>query len=112
MSEKNNTEDRIDLETASNDETTSDHQLEAINVHDITTERRGNCRERVLKKRQGMEKIIIVESRASAKCGELTSNTQGFQHRWVRERLISNAVSSVGRNKYSILFHNGTTKEI
>jgi len=51
MSETNNTDDRIDLETGSNDETLSDNQSEAIDTHNIITERGGNCRERVYKKR-------------------------------------------------------------
>ena len=112
MSETNNIDDRIDLETGSNNETLSDNQSEAIDTHNITIERRGNHRGQVYKKRQGMEKIIIVGTRVSAKCGELISNSCQSQYRRVRERLFGNVVSSIGGNKYSILFDNGITKEI
>ena len=44
MSETNNTDNRIDLEIGSNDETLLDNQSEAINTHNITTERGGNRR--------------------------------------------------------------------
>ena len=68
--------------------------------------------QRRLKRRRGMQKMVIVGSRVSAKCGKLSPNPRGSGFRRIRERIFGNVMKSVGDNKYSIKFDDGTTKEV
>ena len=72
MLELNNAEDRIE----SNDKTETDTQSEAAAMTNTATERRENNRRIVCKKRQSIEKVIILGSRVSSKCKELIGNPQ------------------------------------
>ena len=82
-----------------------------MNTQNITIERRGNRREKVYRKRKGMEKMIIVGSWVSAKCGNLMSNSRGSQCWHIRERLFRKVVSSIGGNRCSALLDNRIIKE-
>ena len=64
------------------------------------------------RRRRGMEKMIIVGTRVSSKCGELIPNPRGSQFRRVRQRIYGNVVASIGDNKYSVQFDNGLTKQL
>ena len=102
----------MDADSGSTTENLLDNQSEVVNTNNITIERGGNSRRKGHRKRKGMEKMIIVGSRASAKCRELVPNPSGTKYRRVRERLFRKVISSVGGNKDSMLLDNGTAKEL
>jgi len=112
MSEANDTGNTNDTDSGSTTNTTSENQTAVLNTNNITIERGGNTGRKGYRKRKGIEKMIIVGARVSAKCGELIPNARGTKYRRVRERLYRKVISSVSSNKYGILLDNGTEKEL
>ena len=65
----------------------------------------------IIRRRRGIEKMIIIVGRVSAACGELIPNPKCPAHR-VRQRLYGNITASIGGNKYKVTFDDGTANEI
>jgi hypothetical protein len=87
-------------------------QLETQSAHTNITIRRPNPDRYMLKKRRGIQKMIIVGSRVLAKVGNLIPNPHRFNFRQIRERVFNNVANSVGDNRYKIKFDDSTTKEV
>ena len=121
MDETNST--NVEMNAAVNDKTnatidetnsTNDETNAIIDENDETnaTIDEKNPEERRLKRRRGMQKMVTVGSRVSAKCGKLSPNPRGSRFRRIRERIFGNVTRSVGDNRYAITFDDGTSKEI
>ena len=77
MSEANDIGNTNDADSGSSTNTASENQSEVLNTNNITIERGGNTRRKEYRKRKGMEKMIILGARVSAKYGELMPNLRG-----------------------------------
>ena len=112
MSEGNDAVNTNEADACSTTDAASEHQATPLNANNTTMERGGNTGRNGCRKRKGMEKMIIVGARASAKCGELIQNPRGAQHRRIRERLFGKVISSIGGNKCKTLLDDGIEKEL
>jgi len=72
---------------------------------------KGNQRGKVLKRKRGMQKMIIIGTRVSGKYRELVQNPKGPQFRRVRNWVLRNVTKSISNNKYEVKFDNGVVKE-
>ena len=95
----------------SNDAMDNGSDVTTITEAQHNTVTKGNQRGKVLKRKRGMQKMIIIGTRVSGKYGELVQNPKGPQFRRVRDWVLGNVTKSISNNKYEVKFDNRVVKE-
>ena len=67
-------------------------------------------RGRGLKRKRGIEKMIMLETRVSGKHSEFVSNPKGPDFRRVHDWVLGNVMKSIKNNRHEIKFNNGVIR--
>lgn len=111
MAEAMGTANNPEADNGSTTNASSESQANPIDASNMAMGQGENAGRRGARKRKGMEKMIVIGARMSAKCRGLIQNPRGSQCRRARERSFGKVISSIGENKRKALLDNGIEKD-